>query len=307
MTLATALPILLDTDIGTDVDDALALATIFGSPEMDLVAATTAYGDTLLRARIAKRLAQLAGRELRVVPGERETLARRPVWVAGHEGTLYGNLEGLAVECEATAVEFLVDAITTASRPLHLLAIAPLTNIARAIEREPELPRRISGLTIMGGDLLPGRPPEHNLSADPEAAAIVFASGCPISLIGLDVTQTVELTREHLITLNASGPLGAILAAEAEQWLAFWGDDVDHPHDAVAVLSLVAPHLFSYSEPTTVSVSVDGADAGRVRTTTDPDGNVRIALRVDPEQAVAEITTRILAAVRAATVGATGS
>jgi purine nucleosidase len=300
--MTPTLPVILDTDIGSDVDDALALAMIFGSPEIDLVAATTAYGDTLLRAQIAKRLAQLAGRELTVVPGERETLTGREVWVAGHEGALWGDLSGQVVERKTTGVEYLVDAVTHAPHPLHLLAIAPLTNVARALEREPELARRIATLTIMGGD--PGRPPEHNLSADPEAAAIVFASSCPITLISLDVTHTVAITREHLTTLNASGPLGAVLAAETEQWLAFWNDDVDHPHDAVAVLTIVAPHLFSFSRPTTISVSVDGSDAGRLHANVNPDGNVRIALRVDPAQAVAEITTRILAAVRAGNAAA---
>jgi purine nucleosidase len=293
------LPVLLDTDIGSDVDDALALAMILGSPEIDLVGATTAYGDTLLRARIAKRLAQLAGRNLTVIPGERETLARREVWVAGHEGALYGDLSSQIVDTDTSALQYLLDAVGNAPQPLHLLAIAPLTNIARAIEHEPGLTQRIAGLAIMGGDLLPGRPPEHNFSADPEAAAIVFGSGCPITLIGLNVTRTVELTRKHLQMLQAARPLGALLAAETEQWLAYWGDHVDHPHDAVAALTLIAPHLFAFSDPTTISVSVNGAQAGRVQTTAKPRGHVRVAQQVDPAAAVREITNRILAAARA--------
>lgn len=85
---------LLDTDIGSDVDDALALGVLLGSPEVSLRGATTVYGDTLLRARLARRLASLAGHDLTVVPGAAETLSGREVWWAGHEGDAFDDLSG---------------------------------------------------------------------------------------------------------------------------------------------------------------------------------------------------------------------
>ena len=80
------LPLLLDSDLGSDVDDELALALLWGSPEVDLRGVCTTYGDTVLRARIALRMAELTGRAVEVAPGEQETASGRDVWWAGIEG-----------------------------------------------------------------------------------------------------------------------------------------------------------------------------------------------------------------------------
>src|ERR671924_236556 len=103
-------PVVLDTDIGSDVDDALALAMLFGAPEVDLLGVTTVYGDVQVRARIARRLARLAGRDaLAVVAGASRPLSGGEAWWAGFEGRLYADLACEVFAEDVKAAEFLVD------------------------------------------------------------------------------------------------------------------------------------------------------------------------------------------------------
>ena len=166
--------IVLDTDIGTDVDDALALALTLASPELELVAVTTVAGDTMRRARIAARLLALADRADVPVHAGCERALSAPGGFAwfGHEGD--GILEGSA---DAVSGEPAVDALLRLFGPaeeLELVAIGPLTNVAVALEREPAFARRVARLTVMGGWLRGARvggtllPPsvDYNLCSD---------------------------------------------------------------------------------------------------------------------------------------------
>src|SRR5262249_27868961 len=167
--------IVLDTDIGSDVDDALALGLALASPELDLVAVTTVSGDTTVRARIAARLLALAGRaDVPVYAGCSEPLGGGAgfAWF-GHEGE--GLLDGAR---GAVAPEHAVDALLRLFREqdgLELVTIGPLTNVAEALERDPALARRVVRLTAMGGWLrevaIGGNrlPPavDYNLCSDP--------------------------------------------------------------------------------------------------------------------------------------------
>src|SRR5215216_7994329 len=100
----------LDTDIGSDVDDLMALAMILGSAEMNLRAVTTVYGDTLLRARIVRRAYAVAGRPAPpVAAGARQTRSGKPVWWAGHEGALMPNLEREPLDESLDATALLCD------------------------------------------------------------------------------------------------------------------------------------------------------------------------------------------------------
>ena len=118
----------LDTDIGSDVDDLMALAMVLGSADMSLRAVTTVYGDTLLRARIVRRAYGVAGRSAPpVAAGAQETRSGRPVWWAGHEGALMPDLASEAVDENLDAM-----ALLRASTVIE--AVGPLTNVADALE-----------------------------------------------------------------------------------------------------------------------------------------------------------------------------
>ncbi|MEV4564495.1 nucleoside hydrolase [Nonomuraea sp. NPDC049419] len=281
--------VIFDTDIGSDVDDALALAVLLGSPEVDLIGCTTVYGDTLLRARLAKRLAGLAGRTLPVVAGAAETLSGRPVWWAGHEGRLFPDLGTEQVD-EGDAVAYLVDRVTAAPGQVDVVAVGPLTDIAHAVAASPAFARDVRHLWIMGGRF-DGPEPEHNFTCDAEAAAIVFGSGAPITVTGLEITTTVRMDAADVAAIAGAGPLGETLKAEIEQWWRFWNEEWNCPHDPITVLTMLVPDLFGFSPEGHVTIGPDGSS-----TFTPGDGRTRITTSAPPDRVAQEIVRRIVAA-----------
>jgi purine nucleosidase len=223
--------IVLDTDIGTDVDDALALALALASPELELVAVTTVSGDAALRARIAARLLALAGRaEVPVHAGCEAPLAAEGGFARfGHEGQdiLDDILDHVR---DAIAAEPAVDALLRlfrADEELELVAVGPLTNVAVALERDPGLARRISRLTLMGGWIrgatIAGRPlapaVDYNLCSDSVASRRVLSAGIATRLVPVDVTVQVWLTEADVQGLErAPAPLQRTLARAIRLW-----------------------------------------------------------------------------------------
>jgi purine nucleosidase len=282
--------VVFDTDIGTDVDDALALAVLLGrSPEVRLEAVTTVYGDTLLRARLAQRYARLAGRSLRVHTGEAATRSGRDVWWAGHEGTLHSDLESEPVEPEH-GVDALIDIVLSAPGQIDVIAVGPLTNVAAAIEREPGFAAATRHLWVMGGAFDTGEN-EHNVRSDVDSARIVFAAGIPTTVASLDVTQRLAIGEEQLTAIADSGPLGAALQRDIQQWWAYWNEPWNVPHDPVAVLALLDPAMFAFSAPGTVTVTDDGVTSFAVGP-----GATRLITDLDPDAVGAAIIEAVIAA-----------
>ncbi|TMR21846.1 nucleoside hydrolase [Nonomuraea turkmeniaca] len=281
--------VILDTDIGTDVDDALALAVLLGSPEVDLLGCTTVYGDTLLRARLAKRLVRLASRSPAVIPGAAKTLTDRPAWWAGHEGRLFTDLDTEEVD-SGDAVAYLVDRVSREPGQVDVVAVGPLTNIAHAITASPSFARDVRHLWIMGGRFDDPKP-EHNLKCDPEAAAVVFGCGAPITVTGLEITTTVRLDGVDVSSIGGAGALGAVLKAEIEQWWRFWNKEWNCPHDPITVLTMLVPELFGFSPDGRVVVGADGSS-----TFEEGDGRTRITTSALTEPVAREIVRRIVAA-----------
>jgi len=281
----TVKQVALDTDIGTDVDDLLALLTVLGSPELELVAVTTVYGDTVHRARIAAKALRLAGAShVPVVPGIGSPASGRAVWWAGHEGGLFGDLTGEAVDRDAGAADVL------AAAPV-VIGIGPLTNVAAALHRPPSGPRE---LVLMGGDFGSGAA-EHNLRSDAVSAHDVFATGIRAQVVGLEQTQRVEVRPEFVDRLARGGGLGALVAAEVAQYQDFSGRP-SVPHDVVAVLLCAAPQLFTLVRGR-IAVVPAGPDEGRVEVVPDPDGPHTVVADFDPREILHELEVRILRTV----------
>jgi purine nucleosidase len=293
----TARPqLILDTDLGTDVDDALALAMLLDTDAAaDLLAVTTVYGDTALRARLARRYARLAGQDIVVHAGERDTLSGKDVWWAGHEGTLHGALEAEDYETEG-AVSALVRTVLARPGQVDVLAIGPLTNVAAAILRDAAFAPAVRHLWIMGGAFDTERT-EHNFRSDSVAADIVFRSGISTSVIGLEQTQRIELRADQISRIAAAGELGAALDRDIRQWWAFWNETWNVPHDPVVVLALLQPSLFAWSAPGRVEVVVSGAaeDDGLARFVPDPAGTVRLATGFDADEVAERIVRAVVA------------
>ena len=213
--------LLLDTDIGTDVDDALALALLIAEPDVDLVGVTTVHGHAPLRAAIARSLLEASDkRHVPVVAGRSAPLRRSSVegfhWneMWGHEGAgVLTDAERQVADDDPTredAARFILDAAERARDPLALITVGPVTNLALALQMEPGLAEALGPVTIMGGIVerhMVAWPAtfETNLNSDPLAAAIVLGSALDITLVPLEVTLQVYLDRADRDRLTTDG------------------------------------------------------------------------------------------------------
>ena len=282
--------LILDTDIGSDVDDALALALIVGSPELKLDGITTVYGDTGLRARLARRYLRLAGgdAELTIAAGLQTPRSGREIWWTGHEGALFTDLDSERVDSDA--VSYLVQAAAAAPGTVDVLAIGPLTNIAAALDADPAFATNISRLVIMGADFRSvDRIPEHNIKCDVDAARRVFDSGIDIYVGGLDLTTKIRIDAEDVSQIAQAGPLGDALAQEIDVWWKFNNEDGNTPHDPILALFIARPDLF-----TTTRASVAIGDDGTTEATVDPGGNVVILDTAVPDEVKRQLVQRIV-------------
>ncbi|HEX5416888.1 MAG TPA: nucleoside hydrolase [Chloroflexota bacterium] len=284
--------VILDTDIGTDVDDCLALGLILASPELRLEGVTCVYGDVDLRAHMVAKLLRLRGVDgVPILRGARTPLlGRRPVYWAGHEG------EGLLEPNDAVptfaepAADYLIRTILENPGEIHLIAIGPLTNLALAFLREPRLGAALRHLTIMGGALRGpetlGLPiAEHNVKCDPEAAHVVFRSGAPITVVPLDVTTRVQMRRAGAERIRAAGTAyHRAIADQIDRYPPFQARGETNLHDPLAVASVVAPELVGL-EPVRLDVELNGEHTTGATLMRAPSeslpANARVALRVD--------------------------
>ncbi len=271
--MSRALPLVLDTDIGTDVDDALALGLLLASPEVELRAVTVVSGDVQLRGRIAKKLLMLAGQpHVPVAAGVREPVLRQRnfLWL-GHEGRGIVEPDDRLELTDGHAVDVLIDTVLR-ERP-QVLAIGPLSNLAVAIMKEPAVIGAIQRLTIMGGALGRGAGPllEYNLASDAEAALVVLSAGIPTTLVPLDVTGRVFFTHSDLSALRRMrSRCVQILCAAMDVWAplqrmllestsTFNADIVAFLHDPLAAAALVERSLMKTEALRLRPAIIDGA------------------------------------------------
>jgi len=210
---------LLDTDIGDDVDDAYALALAAVSPRVQLLGVTTARGATDQRAQIAAKLLHAAGRpEVPVMAGIPSDKGCGPqrAWADDYRSRSIRS---------GDAIEFLWRAIRRSPGEVTLVAIGPLTNLGALFQRHPEAARLLRRLVIMGGaayvgyNSQPPPVPEWNIVCDPAAARIVFASGARVEMAGLDVTAMLKYDKTYRQKTCAIGtPLTDALAALTQLW-----------------------------------------------------------------------------------------
>jgi purine nucleosidase len=285
-------PVVLDTDIGSDVDDLLALVFLLRSSELDLCGVTTVYGDTMRRARLAKAVCgMVTDSALPVVPGEQATLSGRQIYWTGAEGEGVSNLDQIQVETTISAPDFLIRQAQECEGKLEILAIGPLTNIASAIEKDSAFVRRIKHLYLMGGSFYNQRP-EHNVRCDTIAAQKVFSSGAAITAIGLDVTTIPVITEAEVTRLEESkNPVSRLLADQIRRWWIFRNTIINHPHDPLAALSMERPDLFRF-ERCSIEVELEGLFYGITRRSS-ANGNVEVASDVLPRTALDEIINRL--------------
>lgn len=269
--------LVIDTDIGTDVDDLWTLAMV---PGLDLRAVTVVYGDTDLRARLASTVLDMMGLDAPVFRGCEQPLSGKAVMWAGHEGAgVPGLFDGRGEPGDA--VDVLIELAAVDPGSLDLLAIGPLTNIATAIGRDPAFAGNLRRLVVMGGEFQNGWP-EHNFASDAVATEIVIRSGAPMTIVPLDQTLRVAVDHHDVDRIAAVHPIGPLMADQARrfwQWLSGlrpgMPNDRSWAHDPLALLALAEPDWWFTRTPMAVDVEADGRVSGT------PDGTSVIEVVTD--------------------------
>ncbi len=227
------IPMILDTDIGDDIDDAYALALAARWPAVKLEAVTATFGPTLSRARLARKLLDLMGRQDVPVYAADDKLGSTSQldWAADYAYTR-------PVE---TAPEFLARTANERPGELTLVTIGPLPNLGAALDLNPELGRRYKRFVMMAGWIHESyspdtKNPEWNVVADIASAQKVFTSGADLVMIGLDVTMKAQFGEPWQQKLAAAGKPWCDALLELTK---LWGHGVPTQHDPLA-LSMVA-------------------------------------------------------------------
>jgi inosine-uridine nucleoside N-ribohydrolase len=276
--LPAKIPVILDTDIGSDIDDAFALALIINSPEFELLGVTTVSGDTAARARIAAKMLWEAGgkwREIPVVAGAprpKQDINQAP-WAKDFVGPQV---------LKESAVDFLRGEIHHYPGEITLIAIGELTNVAALIKADPLAAKKIKRIALMGGSIgrgyEPGSKPdaEWNIKSNPAAAQVVFSSGIPIIMAPLDVTAMLKLdaaARTRIFSQNT--PVTNALAALYH----LWNHETPTLFDPMAVALVLKPALCQTQD---LAVEVD--DKGFTRIVDSKPANTTVGMSTNSDR-----------------------
>ena len=261
--------VILDTDIGTDIDDTWALGLLLKSPELDLELVTTATRDTQYRAKIVARMLEIAGRtgvSIGIGPRTSDKAGPQNPWV------LDNALESYPGTVLEDGVAALVDAIMSSDGQVTLLTIGPLTNIALALKKEPRIASKARVVAMLGSirvgydGQLGTAVPEYNVAQDVPACKAVFAAPWEITITPLDTCGTVVLDGERYAALaRSTDPVVEAIIENYETWN-FTRGQTTRPvkssvlFDTVAVYLAIEENLVNME---TLRLVID--DAGRMR------------------------------------------
>ncbi|QLH66203.1 pyrimidine-specific ribonucleoside hydrolase RihA [Aeromonas veronii] len=253
-----AQPVILDCDPGHD--DAIALILALASPELKVLAVTTSAGNQTPDKTLnnALRILTLLGRDdIPVAAGAPKPLARELIIadnVHGESGLDGPKLPDPAFAPQAmTGIELMARCLRESPQPVTLVPTGPLTNIALLLAAHPELKPRIARIVLMGGSAGAGNwtpAAEFNIYVDPEAADMVFKSGIPITMCGLDVTHEAQVMDEDIERVRAiTNPVAQCVAGLLDFFMIYhrdpkWGFTGAPLHDPCTIAWLLAPELF---------------------------------------------------------------
>lgn len=294
--------IVLDTDIGDDVDDALALALVCGSPELELVAVTTVYGNVAARSRQARTILKLAGRpDVPVAAGCGASLSTRAPWGAERylgdalprqDKTSFSEAD-LPPQDDRHAVTVLIEALAGGDGDVVPVTIGAMTNLAVALTVERRIAAKIPKVVCMAGEFRRGFA-EYNIRCDPEAAAIVVESGLPIDFTPWSIGWAVRLTDDEVERIGSSSrPVARNLREAIDEWRSR-DDSQPALYDPMAVAGMIDEGLFTWRRGRVRVETQGSATYGFTTFTEDPDGPHRIAWEADRDRCAAFFLHRIL-------------
>lgn len=274
--------IILDTDIGSDIDDAVCLAYLLAQPQCELLGITTVSGQPTQRAKLASALCYEAGKQVPIYPGvENPLLAvqRQPLCPQSSMLERWQHDDSFP---QNEAIEFLQQTIRANPGEVMLLGIGPMTNLALLFAIDPEIPSLLKGLVMMIGAFAHERPNvgllEWNAICDPHAAAIVYNAPTAVHRsIGLDVTTQVQMNADEVRRRFATGLLRPVLDF-AEVW--FRERPVITFHDPLAAATLFDDDICGFTRGT-VEIELTSAKLAGLTHWQAGDGAHEVALTVD--------------------------
>jgi inosine-uridine nucleoside N-ribohydrolase len=241
-------PVIIDTDVGDDIDDAFALAIALHDPRLQVIGVTTAWGDTWTRTLLVRRLLATLGRKDVVVAQGPKTPNNVPF-------TQKKWAEGATDRTRPPdAIEFIRDQVNQRPGQITLIALAPLSNIEALQKQAPDALHKLKQVALMGGSIYAGynlggavplaRPnAEYNIASAPRGLTLLLESGVPVRMFPLDSTQIKfdEVRRDRLFAYGS--PASDALALLYHQWrlLNSWGQITPTLFDAIPVVWLLQP------------------------------------------------------------------
>ena len=251
--------IIIDTDIGDDVDDAFAVALALRGPELQILGITTTFGDTETRAKLVDRLLGETGYlNIPVAAGAASSTNNTFTQRRYAEGGKFARAS------HARAVDFIVDQIRRNPGQITLVAIGPLVNVGAVIDKDPETFRKLRRVVLMGGSIARrygdlgytsdrGPEPEWNIKNDIPSAQNLFASGVPIFMMPLDSTQLKLDEVKRAIVFQAGTPLTDALTLLYHEW----GQETPTLFDVMTIAYILDPKLCP-TKPLHISVDEKG-------------------------------------------------
>ena len=268
--------IIIDTDPG--IDDAMAIFFAFAAPQLDVLGLTTTFGNVSVEmaTQNAITLTEIAGVNVPVATGVAVPLEitprAYPDFVHGADG--FGNIGWPAPKGKAldiSAAQFIIDTVRANPGEVTIIALAPLGNLATALQMDPEIADLVDEVILMGGaaaeygNVSPVA--EANIINDPHAADIVFTANWQVTMIGLDVTHQVVLSNALFNQIRDENPkVGSFMHQAAQFYIKFYSSirDIDgcYGHDISAVAYVIDPTLFG-TESGEVCVATEGVAIGQ--------------------------------------------
>jgi inosine-uridine nucleoside N-ribohydrolase len=286
--------VIIDTDIGDDIDDAFAVGLALASPELKILGITSAWGDTKLRSRLLDRLLCETGRsDIPVATG----IEKHGPGAGAFSQARWAERQ--PDKAHPAAVDFILDQIKEHPGEITLVAIAPQTNLGAAIERDPATFKKLKRIVMMGGSVrrgygdlgyMPDTGPnaEYNIAMDIPAAQAVFNSGVPLYVMPLDSTQIkLDETKRQLVFTRSTNLTDAFTLLY-EQWSRATDQSTPTLFDDVAVAYAINP---MHCPVTPMRIEVDNKGFTRE---TQGQPNASVCLRSDSDKFFEFYMSRIL-------------
>ncbi len=273
-----------DTDIGTDIDDAVALAYLLSNPDCELLGISTVSGQAFERAQIADAICRVAGKNVPIFPGTEIPLLTEQRQPQAYQAKQLKNWSYAENFPAGRAVEEMYQAIKSNPGQVTLLAVGPMTNIALLLKLHPDVPSLLKDLVLMCGEFLRQLPmsgeAEWNSLCDPYASAIVYGENLPLLSVGLDVTMQVEMNSQE-VAQRFTSPVLKIVYDFAKPW--FERRNVITFHDPLAAVSIFKPQVMEYAKGQIFVETTSSHAIGRTYFTRDENGIHSIGQRVNAE------------------------